>query len=229
MKSVNWKKELNQVWKGKESATMPRSSVLDKVKQGQDEFNEGRKKKRDEWVRVNVMQCCCVMNRHKNRETVWADFYLQRSAQGQEDSISENNVSLRWRRVMAVLKTSSVGNKMHDIIVLHSTCRRISIWPLPSIFCQSLQYTGPVCRMSQRKGRETEQQPSRARSDHQISCCLFSLHAAHRPRYLFKLPLIQFSWGLPLILRWLVKHWLRAWCCFASSWVSCFISCLFVF
>ena len=35
---------------------MPRSSVLDKVKQGQDEFNEGRKKKRDEWVSgVNVM------------------------------------------------------------------------------------------------------------------------------------------------------------------------------
>ena len=30
--------------------------------------------------------------------------------------------------------------------------------------------------MSHRKRRETMQQPSRARSGHQISCCLVSLH-----------------------------------------------------
>ena len=36
--------------------------------------------------------------------------------------------------------------------------------------------TGRLDRMSRRKWRETKQQPSRAGSGHQISCCLVSLH-----------------------------------------------------
>ena len=36
--------------------------------------------------------------------------------------------------------------------------------------------TGPVDRMSHKKWRETKQQPSRARTGHQISCCLLLLH-----------------------------------------------------
>ena len=36
--------------------------------------------------------------------------------------------------------------------------------------------TGPVDRMSHRKRRETNQQPSRARAGYPISCCLLSLH-----------------------------------------------------
>ena len=40
----------------------------------------------------------------------------------------------------------------------------------------SLTSTGRPDRMSHRKWRETKQQPSRARSGHQISCCLVSLH-----------------------------------------------------
>ena len=36
-------------------------------------------------------------------------------------------------------------------------------------------FTVPVCRMSHRKWRETKQQQSRARSGHQLSCCLVSL------------------------------------------------------
>ena len=35
---------------------------------------------------------------------------------------------------------------------------------------------GRLDRMSHRKWRETKQQPSRARSGHQLSCCLVSLH-----------------------------------------------------
>ena len=36
--------------------------------------------------------------------------------------------------------------------------------------------TGTIVRMSHRKRRETKQQPSRARSSNQISCCFVSLH-----------------------------------------------------
>ena len=36
--------------------------------------------------------------------------------------------------------------------------------------------TRPVCRVSHRKLRETKQEPSRARTGYQISCCLVSLH-----------------------------------------------------
>ena len=39
-----------------------------------------------------------------------------------------------------------------------------------------LRYTVIVARMSHWKWRETKQQSSRARSGHQISCCLLSLH-----------------------------------------------------
>ena len=39
-----------------------------------------------------------------------------------------------------------------------------------------LQYTVILARMSHWKWRETKQQPSRARSGHQISCCSVSLH-----------------------------------------------------
>ena len=41
---------------------------------------------------------------------------------------------------------------------------------------QGNKNTGPVCRMSHRKGRETKQPPSNAMSDYQRSCCLFFLH-----------------------------------------------------
>ena len=44
--------------------------------------------------------------------------------------------------------------------------------PVQSVFwC-----TGRPDKMLHRKWRETKQQPSRARSGHQISCCLVSLH-----------------------------------------------------
>ena len=36
--------------------------------------------------------------------------------------------------------------------------------------------SGPVDRMSHMKRRETKQQPNRARSGNQISCCLVSIH-----------------------------------------------------
>ena len=41
---------------------------------------------------------------------------------------------------------------------------------------QDVDFTVIVTRMSHWKWRETKQQPSRARSGHQISCCLVSLH-----------------------------------------------------
>ena len=40
----------------------------------------------------------------------------------------------------------------------------------------SVVFTGPPDRMSYRKWRSTQQQPSRARAGYQISCCLLSLH-----------------------------------------------------
>ena len=40
----------------------------------------------------------------------------------------------------------------------------------------ALDCTGRPDRMSHRKWRETKQQPSRARSGHQLRCCLVSLH-----------------------------------------------------
>ena len=41
---------------------------------------------------------------------------------------------------------------------------------------QREHYTVNVCRMSHRIRRESKQDPSRARSGNQISCCLVSLH-----------------------------------------------------
>ena len=38
------------------------------------------------------------------------------------------------------------------------------------------RYTGRLDRMSRRKWRESKQQPSIARSGHEIGCCLVSLH-----------------------------------------------------
>ena len=43
-------------------------------------------------------------------------------------------------------------------------------------FLQPVVTSRPIDRMSRRKRRETKQQPSRARSGNQISCCLVSLH-----------------------------------------------------
>ena len=42
----------------------------------------------------------------------------------------------------------------------------------PSLAC----FTGRLARMPHRKWRSTKQQPSRAGSGHQISCCLVSIH-----------------------------------------------------
>ena len=50
--------------------------------------------------------------------------------------------------------------------------------PLPIISVRQLLLlsTGLVCRMPHRKRRESKQHPSRAKSGHQLSCCLLSLH-----------------------------------------------------
>ena len=57
-----------------------------------------------------------------------------------------------------------------------------------------------VARMSHLKCRETKQQPGRARSDHQISCCLVSLH------FLCDILAMITVGNLKPKLKWFFKH-----------------------
>ena len=83
-------------------------------------------------------------------------------------------------------------------------------------------------RMSHRKRRETRQQPSRARSGHQISCCLISLHvlcdilssdSSHtimNPYLADSAPRGPPSW---------VPRWTRSTCTSPLASCSCYDSC----
>ena len=78
----------------------------------------------------------------------------------------EEGPSWNWRTFFcSIRKSPSVRN------TTWKTCKLMRV--LRDIRSQS---TVIVARMSHWKWRETKQQPSRARSGHQISCCLVSLH-----------------------------------------------------
>ena len=77
----------------------------------------------------------------------------------------------------------SIARIPHGRSRLHLSSIHIISPRLTLAFCLQISYyadfgtyTVIVARMSNWKWRETKQQPSRARSGHQISCCLVSLH-----------------------------------------------------
>ena len=55
-------------------------------------------------------------------------------------------------------------------------------------------YTKIVARISHWKWRETKQQPSRARSGHQISCCLVSYNFLCDILAMITVVVVGFSW-----------------------------------
>ena len=64
-----------------------------------------------------------------------------------------------------------VGVSVTSLMIVTPPAMPHNIAKFPGEFC-----TGRPGRMSQRKWRKTKQQPSRARSGHQIICCSVSLH-----------------------------------------------------
>ena len=87
---------------------------------------------------------------------------------------------------------------IRGISYMTSTTFFDSLTPSPSLSAKS---PGPVDRMSHRKRRETKQEPGRARSGNQISCCLVSLHILSTGPVYYMIICLQIwdiSWWPPL-------------------------------